>query len=496
MKHFEPLVLWKRTIVLMLPFILLIAVSQHYALFYDTIQFGGDVPNWFFFNEFSSLLLPDYCDSGHPPGFGLYLAVVWKVLGRSLAVSHWAMLPFVLLLVYQSVKLGAFLFKENLLWAWMVPLLILSQAPVLTQAILVSPDIVVLGAALWMLTSICTRNHLQLALAVLVVALVSNRGMFIAFILWIVYTFGLWWQAHAKGERTPFLQLPKKTLRPFLIGGIVGGSYLLWHYFQKGWISPTDASTWANGFELVPLKQLIKHQGVLIWRIIDVGNVMTVFVACALMMLGLFQFRKFFDTASASNMAYLKAALLSLLLLFCFTVWPLTLYQGLLSQRYLMFFNSVLLIIGLILLAHLRLDKGIKIALLSAMFFTQLSGHFWRYPATLSVSWDCTLGHMPYYNLRKDFMAFMKAQNIAVTDVATEFPMHKAASVLDYADDTTSYIMLNTININESLYIWYSNVCNALLKQKAQIELYYDVVKYKKQGAVEMILYKRKNQTP
>ena len=87
-------------------------------------------------NNFDSLLLPDRMDSGHIPSFGMYIAFFWKLFGRTLLVSHLAMLPFVLLLLWQTHKLVSYFFEGQL--RGIAFLLILLDTCLLGQLTLVS----------------------------------------------------------------------------------------------------------------------------------------------------------------------------------------------------------------------------------------------------------------------------------------------------------------------------------------------------------------------
>src|SRR5690606_24481667 len=123
------------------PYLILYLLSAHNALFWDTLQFAGDHPTWYYDTGFRYLLLPDACDSGHPPAFGMYLAFLWKLAGRSLWVSHTAMLPFIVLLVVQAIRTGELLFPQQKRYAFWATLIVLSESVLLTQCTLVSPDI-------------------------------------------------------------------------------------------------------------------------------------------------------------------------------------------------------------------------------------------------------------------------------------------------------------------------------------------------------------------
>lgn len=478
-------VVLRRSAVLLLPYLLLFAFTRSNALFYDTTQFAGEVPNWYYFNDFRYFLLPDHCDSGHPPGFGLYLALMWTMFGRTLEVSHAAMLPFLCLNVYQTVRMSILLFPGQRRNAWGLSILLLAQTPLLAQSTLVSPDIIVYGAGIWMLNAIWKRRPVSLAFAVLLVALVSIRGMSVAVCMFLIK----WWYDHAKDGR-PVLQTGLKALIPFLPGGITGLLYLAYHYIHKGWITPTPDTPWGYAFERVGGIQLLKHQAVLLWRILDIGNILSVWVAVLLIVLYLFK-RKLLVVGEGQGLK-LRSMLLLLLVLFICTAWPLTLYQGLLTQRYLLFFTTILITVGYCLLVRWRIRETGKLALWTAMLAMQLSGSYWIYPSTLSLSWDCTLAHLPYYDLRREFLQYMEQEGIDRSAVVTEFPMQKPGTVIDYTSDTLRYTPLNETDPEKVTLLWYSNVCNGLLKKKDYFEANFTKLKYEKRGRVEMILYRRK----
>src|SRR4051794_38753575 len=82
-------------------YILLTFFVLHNSFFWDTIQLGSKQAHWFYDHNFKFFFLPEIIDSGHPPSFGIYLAICWKLFGKSLPVSHLAMLPFLLGIVIQ-----------------------------------------------------------------------------------------------------------------------------------------------------------------------------------------------------------------------------------------------------------------------------------------------------------------------------------------------------------------------------------------------------------
>lgn len=483
------LIIW--ILLLLLPLLALITYSQAHSLFNDTIQFGGDVPLWFYHENFNELIPPDYADSGHPPGFGLYLAALWKLLGVQLWVAHWAIFPFIILAIVQIVRLANYIFPTQNLSAVGLSVLLICQPAVSTQFTLVSPDVVVLGLALWMINSILLRKNISLACAVALVAMVSVRGMSIAVALYLVK----WWYdyKHLNATNKSIVQTGIKALIPFIPGGLIGLSYFITHYLAKGWITPNETTPWGAAFELVSLSQWIKHLAVLLWRFIDLGGIWIILLAAVLVIQNKLWIKRSWLKLPQHTKRHIHFFTLAFVVLFVLTAMPLTIYKGLLTQRYLMLLSSIMVIITLLLLDTIQWKNSTKKIVVVLLCMGLITGNMWLYPATLSRSWDCSLGHFGYYPLRKEFLQFMKEKDIDPSLVITEFPMHKSAAVLDYnLNDTLSYRKLNEVDLTEVSYLWYSNVCNSLLKQKAYFDTHYNVLKKEKHGQVEMILYKKK----
>jgi hypothetical protein len=80
---------------------LLVVTNRNNGFFWDTIQLASQHGNYYYSNNFSNLLLPIELDSGHIPTFGMYIALIWKVFGRTVEASHLAMLPFAIGIVWQ-----------------------------------------------------------------------------------------------------------------------------------------------------------------------------------------------------------------------------------------------------------------------------------------------------------------------------------------------------------------------------------------------------------
>ena len=120
--------------------LLVVLLSQHFPFFWDTVQLSAKQAYWLFEQGFDDLLLPNELDSGHPPLMGLYLATCWSWFGKSLVVSHWAMLPAILIInfsLYFLIRDWVSSPRQSFLWmffCWLDPVLA-------GQLVLVSPDV-------------------------------------------------------------------------------------------------------------------------------------------------------------------------------------------------------------------------------------------------------------------------------------------------------------------------------------------------------------------
>jgi hypothetical protein len=94
-------------------FLILLSATVSYPFFWDTIQLASKQAHFFYETGFHSIILPNEIDSGHIPSLGIYLALLWKIMGKSLIVSHLAMLPFVMGIVFQSILLVRRLFSSD-----------------------------------------------------------------------------------------------------------------------------------------------------------------------------------------------------------------------------------------------------------------------------------------------------------------------------------------------------------------------------------------------
>ncbi|PKP51342.1 MAG: hypothetical protein CVT95_01135, partial [Bacteroidetes bacterium HGW-Bacteroidetes-12] len=468
----------KQHLKILLPFFLffiaLIFFVSNNFFFWDTINLVSAPAHFFYKSNFTSLILPTEIDTGHIPTLGYYIALVWKVFGKNLVVSHLAMLPFVLGIVFQVFLLVKhFVSSPNfLVWAMM---LILSDATLLSQMVLISPDIVLLFFFLLGLNAIISQKRNFLLLALFGLFLISMRGIVAAFALFLI-------DLVLTNKRTNFISTFILKLNSFSGEKIISLSYtrnkivtifrkFIWlryikiaivyflpfllfvafhfyHYIKTGWFWTYPDSAWEIGRAKNNFGGLFYNAGIFVWRLVDFGRVFIV-VSLAILLL---KFRKqLFENSKTKH----------LLLIFCIVgivlSIPFLYYKTLTGHRYALPFILIISLITAYLISHLPHSDKLKKIVFVVLIFGSLSGNFWVYPDKIAQGWDSTLGHIPYYSLQQKMNSYLNENQITFSEVGTAFPMLGKHSVIFVNNDTRSF---KPKEVGKDTYILYSNVNN------------------------------------
>ena len=310
-------------IILITLILLVLAIfSLQNGFFWDTIQLGSKHANYFYQNNFNSLILPSVIDSGHIPTFGMYISLIWKCFGRNIMISHLAMLPFIVGIIWQlSILAKHYIGKDKY---GLAVFLILLDPTLLSQITLISPDVPLVFLFLMSWNAIIKNKKNILTVAILLLFLTSLRGVMVAFCLLIV---DLVYNINFKNSIKTITYSLTKRSTIYLPSLFVFISFNTYHYLMTGWIGYHEESTWATCFERVDVMGLILNFGVLGWRIIDFGRI-GIWIIFGLLCL---KYRK--------HILKEKQTLILIFIVLCFTVilpanmiWA----KNLLAHRYLL----------------------------------------------------------------------------------------------------------------------------------------------------------------
>jgi hypothetical protein len=432
-------------------FALLVIGTSRFPFFWDTLQLGSKHAYYFYETNFSSIILPNEIDSGHIPSLGIYLAVVWKIFSKSLLVSHLAMLPFVLGIVFQTLQLTRRLFPSG--WQIAASILLLADASLLAQCSLISPDVILMFFFITALNHWFSQNKMWFAVALIGLALASTRGMMCVAAIGIAQVVDCFFQL--KNKELSFTLTFKILLRKlpglllaYLPAISITVSFLAWHYFKTGWIGYHTNMPWYPLFEPVNVRGAFYNVGILIWRLIDFGRLIIWIVALCCIV----NYIRHKPSVN-SRLLSLTIIFVSLLLVLAY---PLVFHKSLSGHRYLLpvYFSFALAVYYYVFYYFSTKWKKILFALLLAGLLT---GNFWVYPDRIAKGWDSTLAYLPYHPLREKMMDYMFQKGIKLCETGSTFPNLGKLKYFDVSDNEDSFAELN---LNTNRYVFYSNVYN------------------------------------
>jgi hypothetical protein len=450
-------------------------VSRHDPFFWDTVQLGAKHAHFFYENGLKWLPLPTSIDSGHPPVFGYYLAIVWTLLGKSLLASHLAILPFLLMNVWLLWEIGHKLGGK--IWGPWLPLLVMLDPVLLGQSVMISPDVVLVTSFLLALEGIIGQQKWMLVFGILGLCAISMRGMMTAaaFLAWV----GL----------LPFLKdfdLKKLLISglPFVPGFAFAALFLCWHWNATGWIGFHSNSPWAAAFQRVGYAGFFRNIAIAGWRWLDFGRVGELLVLAGL-----------FSAPAPKQDNHRVYGILSLLCcLLLFLLPSALLYQNLSAHRYFLpAFLSCHLLVFQWITGIRGLDYGVgnvKKWLLGAVFFCLATGNLWIYPRGISMDWDSTLAHWPYHALRQEALLFLEEKNVDFAMVGSAFPNLNTGENLLLNGDQRQF---SKKDFAQNHYIFASNIFNDFSEADYTVlGRDWDLIWEKKKGWVWIEIYERR----
>lgn len=419
------------SLLLILFYALLTYFSQYNVFFGDMVQFGSRHSHYFFENNFSSFWLPNSLDSGHPPIFGMYIALCWKIFGKSLVVSHWAMFPFLILIATAIPRIASnYISTSKIL---LISLLIYIEPTLLSQATLTSPDIVLISFFLWAIVFYKEEKFILLSLVFIPMSFISLRGMMVLFSFFISIII------HQK-------KIDKKIIYVIIPAVSICFYWLFWHYQLFGWVGFHSDSPWASSFQSVGFVQIIKNIFLMIWRWADFGRII---IWLIILFYGVYQIKNKIKLSSVQKFPFILLVVLSVV----FTA-NTAFADGLVGHRYYLPIYIVGLVFALQFVEFYSSRKNIYYFSILFAFFL---GSNFTYPNHIAMGWDATVAHRPYYELRKKTIDFLTKENIPLHTVGAGFPSLDSREYLELNGDTSAF--QSYANPEIEFIIW-SNIFN------------------------------------
>jgi hypothetical protein len=449
----------------------LVIFSINNGFFWDSILLASQYGQWYYENNFKSLFVPNNI-AGYPPLFGMFIALCWKLFGKTLLVSHLAILPFALGIVKQVLNLCQKFFSHDKVP--LAALLLLMDPTLIAQCTQVAPDVLLVFLYLYCLNKIFEEKWFQLMIALVFLGMLSPRGTIAVSLIFVTDIF-LYFFTKKDEKNTLYL-----LLLTYIPAGLFIVIWQLLHFKHFGWIGYDSHSNWGAFTKILHFKGMLRNVFIIFWRSFDFGRISIWFV---FLFSALFLYKK---AIKLSRQAY-QILIIFLVPFLGFSTIFLPFSNPIAHRYYIVTYLLFALFVFYLLskIPHI----GLKRSLYGAMLLLLASGHLWVYPDYIAKGWDATLAHLPYFKLRKEAIHYLDDHSIPLEVVGSAFPNLSPMSQTDLKDDNRTF---KEKDLAFDKYILYSNVFNDFTDEEMiNLKTYWQPLQVWKRGQVHFTLYGR-----
>lgn len=454
------------------------AFSWHLPFFWDTVL-NSKIATWYWETGFSRLTVPEGLDAGHPPFFSLYLGLAWTVFGRSLPVSHMAMLPWLAILLWNYHRLASRWLDGR--WSVAAAILLFCEPTFMAQASMVTPDIALVAMLLLVVNSLLDGRRAVAAVAMLVMAAMSMRGI-LMLAPTLAIDVALAWQG---GIRKP----QWRKAWPYALAALSVALWFWLHWRAVGWLITPPAETYGGHRQVLGFTGMLRNVGLVGWRFLDFGRAWVwLLILVGTLAVG---WRRWLDDGP------LRQAGMVLLLFSVLLAALLVPFSNPIGHRYFLA-GYLLLIIGLVrllMLARRRWLAGVGLAIAAAGLLT---GNLWIYPRGIAQGWDSSLAYLPFAEMRANQRDFLLADGVNPTEVCTTFPL-LANPYYSHLEDSLRpwYRDMEDSTAGPCKYVLYSNMAPGFSAEaQDSLERGSDMQIGFRIWNIELVAYKERPQAP
>ena len=451
--------------------ILIFFLSRNNGMFWDNVLFASRLGNQLYENSVFNWYIPDSFDPGHPPFLGFLLAIVWKLFGHNLWVSHLLILPFSIGLLYQ-LHLFVSYYVKNTTLAFFAFILIAVDPTLSAQFVLVNPEIISLFFFFLAINAILYDKYYLKIVALFFLSIVSYRSMMLAA---GVFLFEFLNYAFINKQKIKSI-LNTKFILSYVLGSIPGVLFVIWRLMTKGWLQSHPDSPWAELWQVASPQTFLRNILVLGHRYADFGRVFILLF----IIYSVFRFKKLLFTKEIKQLL-----LLAITSVFVVTITSL-IATNTMGHRYFITSFIAIALIGFLIMSQFYKNKKI---IYSLLFIGLITGNLWIYPRDIAQGWDASLAHVPYFQLRQEAIKYMDENNIKIEETATFFPNATRIDNVDLNGDMRHFETYTSKNA----YIFYADVFNLTDEQYKNLDTNYTIIRVFRKRGIHLFIYKLKD---
>jgi len=419
-------------------------ICWNHGYFWDNIQLTSIEAHWYYLTDFKALIVPKNATeygiygTGAPPLLPIITAILWKIIGYKLWVSHAFILLWVIILIYNTWKFTKYFFPAKYIGC--ITFIILIETTLLAQFSIASSDFILFTSLIISLRAIFERKSILLAIGFFFLLTISTRGFFTGSILFAVHCFFYYSSKTDFGKRSFF-----KTFTPYIPAFTIILFYITDYLIVQGWFFSN--SNFSKAQELpTGLNFIVKHFCDFGMRLIENGRII-IWILATIILWKTFKTK----TKLTSEMMFI---LMYFSILTCLYLSFVFLTKMPFLTRYFIPHLFLLSIFSLVGIFKFFDKKKIRLVLI-LIFCFEITGHFWIYPEKITKIWDSTLAHLPFYSLRDQCFDYIDKNNFNYKNISAGFCLY----------DNRRFVELkNSDKIvgrdKNSLYFIYSNISN------------------------------------
>lgn len=466
-------------VLLFILYTVLFFISKNYTYFWDNILLtSNDAHRFYWYGfDFRNFLNKDVSGnlytSIYIPILPYFTALLWKVIAYKLWISHFLTWLSALILIQNVYKLSIF-FVPLKLAGWLT-FIILLEPTFLSQYVIASPDFFLVTFFMVAVNLILQNKLKYLPVILLLIFTISVRGTFLGLILLLAHFLYAQNFNRVKDWKINKLRILIYYTPAILFVALYYGFYFL----NYGWFFKSHASPDVHYILPRNLEFLVIHIAEFVLRSIENGRILIWVLA---VIIGYKIYKK--KMAVTKNQKLFLT--LIILHIFLYIIFVFISQMPFSARYFLPHFTLLSILVISYLFTNFR-SKG-NIILVSLILFLQITGHFWIYPEPISKSWDNTLAHVSFYDLRKDVLTHLEKENIPYNQVSAGFSIY---SDQQFADLIPKMRVIGSDFPNT--YFLYSNISNLSDEILTQLDNpeQWQLQKTFSKGFVEMKLYKK-----
>ncbi|MEO9569990.1 MAG: hypothetical protein ABJH82_07930 [Polaribacter sp.] len=437
-------------------------------MFWDNVLFASKMGNQLFYNSIFDWTIPNEFDPGHPPFLGFLLAILWKIFGHKLWVSHLLMLPFTIGVFYQLFKFITYFVKQQKKQIFAFLLLIIDPT-LSTQFVLVNPEVIIVFFFFLTINGILFKNIRLKFIGLFFLSIISFRSMML---LGGILFFDIL-NKYLFNKKSLKSILNFRFILVYILSSLPGIIFVSWRLLTKGWLQTHPDSPWASLWKIATPKIFLKNLATLIHRFVDFGRVFLLLF----LIISLFFYGKKIITSKKS-----KQLLLLSFSTIIFIVIAVLISTNAFGHRYFIVSFCSLNVLVFITINNYYFKKKLIYILL---FLGLLTGNLWIYPREISQGWDATLAHVPYHKLRIHAIEYLNNNNINISEVASFFPNSTILDNIDLSNNKKSFTKFT----GKNKYVLYATVYNLNDEEYLLLDKNYTVLKKFNKNNITITIY-------